>query len=265
MLRVAYIGFSADIVKALSRHPEIELQAAICEERYMSRKYQQTCQDCGCPFFVVRGIDALENRLEKGDLKIDCFVIYKTSIIISDRLLNRWPFYNLHSGDMRCNKGANPLAWNILLDEKSGKLVLHQIDNRIDQGLQLAYYTVPIHLEDTPATLEKRLEKGIPLLLNRLVSGYKTKFQGEPIGAGGYRRRVRPADYTIDLQKDTQRQIICKINSQKPYKGAILPCGEQEYRVFDYEVINGDKTLSTYEIEKGKIVLQQQRLILSIQ
>lgn len=234
MFKVAYLGFSLTMLEYLNIEPDVDLKIAFCDQDRITPQYFALCKRIDCLSFSVFNSSSIEEILKKIGVSIDFFVIYKTSIIVKEELLKKYCFYNFHPGDLSINRGAHPLVWNILMDEKQAVLSLHQIDSKIDQGILIGTYEINIFTDDTPTLLEQKLVKGIPPLIKKMLLFHQGEIKGMQVYGGGYRRKVKSEDYTIDLLQDSQRKIICKINSQKSYLGAVLFYQGKFFRVTNY-------------------------------
>jgi len=251
--RVAYLGFSPEMVGYLAQCPDFELKLAVCDRQRVTGAYADQCTRAGCLLRYADTSKELSDVVKRDSTQIDFFVVYKTALIVKTDLLERYVFYNFHPGDLSDNKGAHPLAWTLLLDKPTAVLSLHQINEKIDEGILIDTYSVTTELTDDPIALEKRLEKGVPQLLERLVSFVQGTWPGKTVKAGGYRRKVRPEDFTINEQTDTVRMIIRKIQSQKPYQGAIF----HEFYVSGYRL-----DVQTAEVRRNEMYLPRQKIVL---
>lgn len=259
--KVAYLGFSPEMVLYLGQHPNFKIQVAICEQSRFTNAYAQASVHVHCPYICLDKYTGLQQIVSQFSQEIDFFIIYKTSLIIKPELLEQYHFYNFHPGDLSENKGAHPLAWTLLLDKPMGTLSLHEIDEKIDEGILIDTYQVETYLSDDPLILEKRLEKGIPKLLGSLCRFLNGELAGQPVKPGGYRRKIKPEDYTIDAENDTMRMVIRKIQSQKLYQGAIFrnaPTGKT-FSVAGYRICSGKPTV----LKTDEIYLKKQGIILA--
>ena len=236
---VAYLGFSDKMLQILSSQKDFKVVAAFCDTTRITMSYRQQCQKTECPCFCVEKSEEI-SRFLLNRSPVDFFVVYKTAIIVRQDLLDQYPFFNFHAGDLRTNKGAHPLVWNILLGEKQATLSLHQINAEIDRGILIGERSIPIFPKDDPNKLEVQLEKKIPDLLVELRKYLGKEISGKQVPPGGYRRRVRPEDYTIDAKEDSVEQACRKIDSQKPYFGAIFQQDGREIRIADYSRNSGE-------------------------
>lgn len=248
MYKVAYMGFSPTMIDCLSSDPRFKLQFAVCEENRQSAEYILACEEAECTAYIANNDRELYDVIQSAQKDIDFFITYKTSVIIHDELLKQYDFYNFHGGDLRTNKGAHAIVWSILLDEKESALSMHKIDNKIDQGVLIDHYKVKIAPDDFPQDLRCSMEKGIPVLLGSLCDFLSGKCCGSVVMGGGYRRKIREEDYTIDQLQDSSRQIICKIKSQSQYKGAIYVQGEKKYFIKDWSFSERDVKQSEGEV-----------------
>lgn len=180
---------------------------------------------------IVNDINSLEDLIIIKEMPLSTiFIMYKFRYIIPEKLLDQYRFLNVHPGDLRYNRGANPIEWSILLNEKYTMISLHAVDKFIDSGDLLSEYLTIIESNETNITLEKKIEKNIPLIIEDIKEFLIGKLIPSRLPIGDYRRRVNETDYTIN-QFDNNEVIDRKIRSQAKYGGAIIIINEKKYRV----------------------------------
>jgi len=228
---IAFMGYSDQCIGVLSDSHIFNLVAVITETGKLVQATIDRLNKAEIPIFFVEKTDDVINAIKTINVRL--FLIYKFRYIIPPETIKDNNIFNIHPGDLRNNRGANPLSWSILLGHKSTCLSLHKIDERIDMGLLLAEYSVSVFETDDIKKLECRLNQGLEYLINELFNFLANKYSGEHIVSGIYRRRIEEKDYTIDLQNDTFDVMKRKIYSQKSYRGAVLKVGGYAFYVND--------------------------------
>lgn len=216
VMKVGYLGFSPAMIEALIKNHHYEPMAVFCD-RDRASKLTALCLETELPLFPVANDEDIVKEIRARALTFDCLIIHQTSIIIHKPLLSLFDIYNIHLGDLFTNRGAHSLTWTILLGESMTCLSLHQISAEIDAGRLLATYPVPVEAGDDTQSLSKRLEAGLPFILDRLAEAITKKIPGTPAPGGRHRRRITPRDYEINPTLDPPELIRRKINSQKIY------------------------------------------------
>ena len=247
MYNIGYVGFSEVMIRELEKCPFYSLQFVACEEERQTNKYVAASDNAKCRRYSIRNDKDLMDILLTKEKNIDFIIIYNTGIIIHKELLDICDFFNFHGGNLFTNKGAHATVWSILLDEKESSLSLHKIDSNIDEGLMIDSYNVKINSLDTQTDLIKNMETGIPKLLKSLNEFIDGNITPIPVPKGGYRRKLRENDYTIDPDHDSQRTIICKIKSQLNYNGAIYNRNGNNFRIDNWKIINDEKEVENLD------------------
>jgi methionyl-tRNA formyltransferase len=141
------------------------------------------------------------------------------------------PAAGLHASLLPDYSGGAPLAWVIINDEKKTGITLFLLSDGVDDGPIIGQVEVPIHFEDTIATLYERVEEaGLRLLkehLPRVARG-----EASYTAQDETRRRIMPqrspGDGAIDWGWPA-RQIYNFIRAQtRPYPGAFTYWGKEK-------------------------------------
>jgi methionyl-tRNA formyltransferase len=116
---------------------------------------------------------------------------------------------NVHAGKVPEYRGANPIQWAIIGDEREAGVTLHHIAAEIDAGDVISERSVPIHFADTwrdvadrlaPAA-ESMLATELPgLLAGRVVAGHP-----QDPALAIMRRRRTPEDGRLDWSASVLR------------------------------------------------------------
>lgn len=232
MTKIAYLGFSCSFLTYLLNGSEYQLQAVIADKSLVGKEFLTLCRHHGVPLLLVESDKEILDTMICN--VVEYVLIYKTKMIIHSELLKNCRFFNLHTGILNTNKGANPIVWTILLGENKTALSLHEINEKIDDGVLIAEYPVEVQPEDTTVTLNSKMENGFPFLLDQLKLYLQGKIEGKSVSAGGYRRRIREEDYVI-WGSDNAEIVSRKVRSQAAYGGLRYSLGEKAFRLFSME------------------------------
>lgn len=239
MVKIAYIGFSCSFLNYLLNAGEYMLQAVVADKKLADEKFVALCHSHAIPLLLAESDKEISDTVLYG---VEYVLIYKTKMIIHSDLLKTYRFFNLHSGILDTNKGANPIVWTILSGEDKTALSLHEINEKIDSGMLVAEYLVDVQPEDTTVTINAKMENGFSFLLGQLQCYLHGEVAGKPVSAGGYRRRVREDDYTIS-KSDNAEIVSRKIRSQAAY-GGLKYCFEGKVvRLFSKETEVGGQAV----------------------
>ena len=96
--RVAYLGFSPEMVGYLAQCPDFELKLAVCDRQRVTGAYADQCTRAGCLLRYADTSKELSDVVKRDSTQIDFFVVYKTALIVKTDLLERYVFYNFHPG-----------------------------------------------------------------------------------------------------------------------------------------------------------------------
>jgi len=216
------------MLQYLVSQPVYDLQIVFADRSRVTEKFVELCKNNGISLLLI-DCDA---QIETEKLRnIEFVVIYKTKVIVHQRLLEKCLFFNFHSGNLMTNKGPTPIVWTILLGEKTTVLSLHRIDAKIDEGILIAEYQQEITEKDTTVTIEKRLEQGFPYLFAQLEAFLDGRLPGRAVPQGNYRRRIVFADYALS-QADDAEMVSRKVRSQAAYGGLHYTVNGKNFRLF---------------------------------
>jgi len=228
---IAYIGTSHVALEILCMHKELNLVSYICEKKRLTKKCQEIASKFRINILTFDNKEELFNQFDKLLIQIDIFIIYQFDYIIPKKFTSTNKFFNFHSGSLRTNRGAHPIIRSILNGDKQTELTLHQINEKIDQGLVIGAFEVNITSDDDAITLKEKTEKGIIPLLNKLVHYLDGILLPVKITEGRYFKPICEDDFKINLEDDTKKDIQNKIRSQKQYRGAIVEIEGNRYYI----------------------------------
>ena len=108
---------------------------------------------------------------------------------------------NVHTSLLPKYRGAAPIQWAILEDEKETGVTIMKMDEGLDTGDIVAMEKTPIAPDDNASTLHDRLGKIGARLLARTIPDYaagKIKPQKQPTEGSSYARKIKKEDGRID-------------------------------------------------------------------
>ena len=183
-LRIVFCGtpaFAAPSLRHLIAQPDFEIVSVVTQpDRPRGRGNQISVSpvkaiaiEAGIPVYQPEKIKSPESLDYFKRLAPDVVVIIAYGQIISARLIEipRLGWINLHASLLPKYRGAAPINWAILNDEKITGLTTMQIDAGLDTGPMLLQYETPIGPDETAPELTTRLaEAGAPLIAETLRS-----------------------------------------------------------------------------------------------
>lgn len=130
-------------------------------------------------------------------------LVFSYSKIIKKDLIQLFPkgIINIHFGKLPQFRGANPLQWTLIENEKKTASTLHYIDEGIDTGPIISEKLLTIHDKDTAVTLQSQLKDLALLQLQEclpLIKKDKIVARPQPTHNGRTWHRRRPEDGMID-------------------------------------------------------------------
>lgn len=217
---IGYIGESSKFFEILQNNNQFNCKIVYCEKLRITRYLEKIAVNLLVP---ISNENHLETHITETLPNVDFFVMYSTSLIIPQSLINRYDFYNIHPGSIVTNRGRNPIVWSILLGDASTCLTLYKISQEIDFGTIISEQPVDISCNDTFSTLRNKLENKLLACIKDLSMYLVGKKKPKNIHTKGiYRKKISQIDYTIDIETDSLDTLMRKINSQDIYNGALL-------------------------------------------
>src|ERR1700722_7758371 len=181
-MKVVFCGtpqFAVPTLKHLLTQPEFEFAAVVTQpDRPSGRGMQvsfspvkEAALAAGVPVHQPEKIRSPESQELLQAIAPDVIVIIAYGQIIPARVLPipRLGWINLHASLLPKYRGAAPINWAILNNEKITGLTTMQIDPGLDTGPMLLKYETPIGPDETAPELTARLaEAGAPLMAETL-------------------------------------------------------------------------------------------------
>ncbi len=246
---ISYFGFSKVMLEKLINYNDFKICSVITQCGKSSNDFWELCKNNNINCYSVDKKD-----LEKyaNELSAKNVIMYEFGIIVPNAICSSFNIVNFHPGNLKTNRGANPISWSILDPNIGAEICAYRIIDQIDCGYIISRKKEDVSDKDDPISLKKKLELNIDVMLKDVNQYFKfsSTYPTVYVENGIYRNRVKPIDYTIDLQNDSPQIIIRKINSQIPYDGAIINIDGAINRVKKYNV-SEDKILM--ELDSGMV------------
>lgn len=255
MYDVAYMGYSWEVMSNLVSSKIFDLKKVIGVCGRMNPKQYEIIQKNHLLYLEIS--DARELEQIDGFLDNEYVIIHKFEFIIPQVIVDKHSIFNFHGGSLKNNRGAHPMVRSILNMDTETCLSLYKLTKGIDCGLLLGSYIVKITEQDTTSSLNKKMMKGIPCLLEDLQKYLEGKIEGELIASGKYYPKVTEADYTIDICRDSVKQICAKIRSQEGYRGALVVKDNRRYRIVKYHISSNVQPICSRRCENNKFVVNE--------
>jgi methionyl-tRNA formyltransferase len=236
MIKIIYFGYSITMLNKLIASSYFEVVAVVTQKGKYTDVFKKACESL--IFYEVEKSEEIDKLYDV--IKNYNVVMYEFGILLSSKLCNNLSIINFHCGDLKTNRGANPISWSILLPNLGAEICAYEIYDKFDCGKIISKKSIMVSDDDTVDMLKYKLELEIDDILLDIYNYFKdsNKCTYENVLNGIYRSRVQEKDYTIDLSKDNLCVIKRKINSQKNYNGAILFYKNKKIRVKNYKEEN---------------------------
>ena len=127
----------------------------------------------------------------------DLILVDSYSMLLPPEILNLPPMggVNVHGALLPRHRGANPVQWAIINDERRAGVTIHQLTEEIDAGAIIAQREVPIEFGDTWRDVYARISEATESLLAEqlplLLSGMASASPQTPAEAHTNSRRTR--------------------------------------------------------------------------
>jgi methionyl-tRNA formyltransferase len=193
--------------------------------------------------------------------------------------LPRFGCVNVHTSLLPKYRGAGPIQWAILNDERETGVTIMKMDAGLDTGPILAQATTAINAEDNAETLHDRLARLGAELLVLTIPGYvsgEVQPWPQPVDGVVYAPKIKKHDGRIDWAQPA-RVIWNRVRGLMPWPGAFtfMPAEPQTHllKIWQAEVVDSqdpdrEKAGEILAADKNRIVVgcsKQSLRILSLQ
>lgn len=249
IMNVAYVGYSEKMLEILLMQPRLKMSKIAYVPSRVNDRYLDIIKENNLEYLEVNTKDDIP-KMKSFLEDVEIVIMYKFEFIIPHYLLERSRFFNFHGGDLRTNRGAHAVVRSIINMDTETKLSLYELTGGIDLGILVGEYVVNISSCDTTGSLNKKLQKGIPFLLEQLIMYIDGRKKGIVIDEGKYYPKICAEDITINLEEHSLQKIDAILRSQLEYSGAILPLDGMDKRIKKWTI----KKNNRYEERKVELM-----------
>ncbi len=180
-------------------------------------------ESMGLPVFTPASMKSSEAIADFQSLDLDaaCVVAYgqilKTEVLEAPRL----GCFNLHGSLLPRWRGAAPIQRAIMAGDRQTGVQIMRMSEGLDEGAILLSEVLPIHADDTAASLSERMATIGATLWTRALAAIErggvteTPQTGEPT----YARKITPAEARIDWTRPAV-EVDAHIRGLSPFPGA---------------------------------------------
>lgn len=200
----------------------------------------------------------IKQELEKNDS--DLFVVAEYGKIIPEEILNipKYGSINIHGSILPKYRGASPIQYSLLNQDKSTGITIIKMDKEMDHGDIIETKELKIEENDDQIILREKLALlGSDLLLKILKNDLILKSQEQNHKDATYTKLIEKNDGLIDLKKDTAEKIIAKFKAYKPWPGIFIIENNKRIKLtgLDYKTYKielADKNFNSFTIKNNK-------------
>ncbi|WP_136808819.1 methionyl-tRNA formyltransferase [Desulfosediminicola flagellatus] len=253
-LRILFMGtpdFAAATLQALLSGPDTVVAVVTQPDRPKGRGKKLTpppvkvlAQQAGLPILQPTKIKTEEFAEELSNYAPDVIVVTAYGRILPPSILELAPHgcINVHGSLLPAHRGAAPIQWALINDDKEIGVTIMQMDEGMDTGDMLLTASITPDDHDTSGTLFPKLaELGGKTLLEALALLKQDKLSATPQDHS--RATIAPMlkkeDGVIDWSK-TAREIHCLIRGLDPWPSAYCFLDGKRFRLFAPEVLHQD-------------------------
>jgi len=182
---------------------------------------------------------------ELRSLGPDLIVVAAFGQILPKAMLEIPPYgcINVHTSLLPKYRGAGPIQWAILNDEKETGVTIMKMDVGMDTGDVITQDRTEITPEDNAQTLHERLaQMGAELLVRTIPDYVAGKIQPRPQPAEGVSLapKIKKEEGRIDWQQPA-RVIWNRVRGLVPWPGAftVLKEGQRLLKIWEAEIVEG--------------------------
>lgn len=212
------------------------------------------------------------NKLKdfKEDIKknsSDIFIVAEYSKIIPQEILDipKYGAINIHGSILPKYRGASPIQYAILNNEKTTGITIMQMDKDMDHGNIIKTEEIKIQDNDDQITLRQKLaEIGANSLIDLLKTQLPFKSIEQNHNNATYTKLIEKNDGLIDINKDTADKIISKFKAYRPWPGIFIIENNKRIKLteVDYKVCkkeNLDKVINDFVIRNKELFLKDKK------
>ncbi len=262
-MRILYIGsveFSKYALEKIIGMKE-NIVGVVCKE---SSKVNSDFSDLGIianqnniPFFYTKNINSEETENWIKRQKPDVIYCFGWSQIIKANILNipRLGIVGFHPAAIPNNRGRHPLIWALFLGLQSTASSFFFMDEGADTGDILSQREIMISNDDDAESLYQKVSKTALQQIEELTMELKNnryKRIQQKKNSGNTWRKRSVIDGKIDWRMGSKAIYNLVRSLTKPYVGAHITIGENDYKIWKVKEIEHDESIINYE--PGKVL-----------
>ncbi len=200
----------------------------------------------------------------------DLFIVIAYGHILKKSALSLPKLYplNVHASLLPKYRGAAPINWAIINNEKESGISIIKMKETVDTGDLLLQKKLAIEQSDNAEILEVKLEELSALSLIEaldLITKDRAKFTKQDDSLASFAPKLEKHHGLIEWNKDA-RDIVNQIRGLIPWPGAWTYCQGKILKIWKADVVEGglNKPGEVLRADKGGIILALERGALKI-
>src|SRR5436190_17038049 len=233
-LRIVFMGtaeLACPILRAVHAQLDFEIVTVVTQpDRPQGRNLQvqgsavkQAALSAGLPVLQPERAREAHFLDQFRDLKPDLVIVVAYGQILPQALLDlpRFGCLNVHTSLLPKFRGAAPIQWAILNDERETGVTIMKMDEGLDTGDLLASQSTPVTPADNAQTLHDRLATIGAGLLSKTILDYvagRTVPRKQPQTGASYARKITKEDGRLDWTQPA-RGLWNRVRALVPWPG----------------------------------------------
>jgi methionyl-tRNA formyltransferase len=256
-MRIIFMGtaeLACASLEALEEQPDFEVVAAVTQPDRPKGRHLKLQASPVKELALALRLPVLQPERARNetfieqlrDLRPDLIVVVAYGHILPQSILDipRLGCLNVHASLLPKFRGAAPIQWAILNDEKETGVTIMKMDAGMDSGDILSQCRTPIHPADNSRSLHDRLAKLGAALLVQTVPDYangKITPRPQPPEGATIARKITREDGLLDWRQPA-RTLWNRIRALVPWPGAFthLPAPSHQHllKIWEAEPID---------------------------
>lgn len=197
-------------------------------------------EQLGIPVHAPSTLKDAETQKKIASLKPDFFVVASYGKLIPSSWLTipQVAAWNVHPSLLPKYRGAAPLPWQIINDEKETGVTLALVTKELDAGDIVHQVRVPLESQDTTESLTRRLAELSPKALEEAFSKLqegRLVLTPQKESDSNYARKLTKEDGCLNLEEEAPI-LERKIRAFHPWPGTFIGYGKEPLRIVEAAV-----------------------------
>lgn len=241
-MRIIFLGSNTIAEKSISeinKLDDIEIIKIITPNNQHAGRMEKLAQGSGIEINTINNKRELRELISEAEAEL--IVVCNFPIIIPKEIISKFPqrIINLHASPLPKYRGAHPVNWALVRDEKVFGMTVHFIDGGIDTGDILTQESFHINNTDNIESISEQLISIGPKLLAKSIKQIQNNEQEitkQEKGEFFYARKRTPDDSKIDWKKNS-RDIFNLIRaSVSPYSAFCFSESDEKIEVTNSKI-----------------------------